>query len=71
MLKPPFIFVSRALCLLSVQLFKCAPGDERLLSAVTGRVGPRLQRGMQSDSRWLACMQLWPARCKLANGVEE
>lgn len=56
----------------SISVFKCVREDKQLLSAVkVGSGAPRLQRGMRSDSHWLTCMQLWPVRCKQANGVEE
>lgn len=46
------------------------PEDQQILSAVRGSL-ELAEGGMQSDSRWLTCMKLWPVRCGLANGVEE
>lgn len=51
-----------------IMCFKCVPDAEQGLSAVGGSVA---LRGMRSDSRWLACMELRPVRCGPANGVEE
>lgn len=66
---PAFNIVSST-HIMSVICFKCVPEDQQILSAVRGSL-ELAEGGMQSDSRWLTCMKLWPVRCGLANGVEE